>query len=129
MAPGRFLIIVGLLLVVAGLAVTFGGRLPIRLGRLPGEFVADLLQPVDHPSVRLLLNRDMGHCSSRRGAVPMLLAGRDRDDVTRPNLLDRTTRALHAAAAGSDNQRLAQRMRVPRRPRARLEGNDGAGGA
>lgn len=37
MAPGRFLIIVGLLLVVAGLAVTFGGRLPIRLGRLPGD--------------------------------------------------------------------------------------------
>jgi hypothetical protein len=31
------LIVLGLLLVVAGLAVTFGGRLPLRLGRLPGD--------------------------------------------------------------------------------------------
>ncbi len=37
MGLGRFLITVGLLLIVAGLAVTFGGRLPIRLGRLPGD--------------------------------------------------------------------------------------------
>lgn len=34
---GRFLIVVGVLLVVAGLAVTYGGRLPLRLGRLPGD--------------------------------------------------------------------------------------------
>ena len=34
---GRTLILVGVLLVVVGLAVTFGGRLPIRLGRLPGD--------------------------------------------------------------------------------------------
>jgi hypothetical protein len=37
MGLGRFLIVIGVLLVVAGLAVTFGGRLPIRLGRLPGD--------------------------------------------------------------------------------------------
>jgi Protein of unknown function (DUF2905) len=37
MGLGRGLIVVGLLLVGAGLVVTFGGRLPIRLGRLPGD--------------------------------------------------------------------------------------------
>jgi hypothetical protein len=37
MGLGRFLITIGVLLVVAGLVVTFGGRLPIRLGRLPGD--------------------------------------------------------------------------------------------
>ena len=34
---GRLLIILGLVLVAAGLLVTFGEKLPIRLGRLPGD--------------------------------------------------------------------------------------------
>jgi hypothetical protein len=34
---GRTLIIAGLLLVAVGLLFTFGGRLPLRLGRLPGD--------------------------------------------------------------------------------------------
>jgi hypothetical protein len=33
------LIALGVLLIVAGLLVTFGERLPIRLGRLPGDIV------------------------------------------------------------------------------------------
>lgn len=37
MQLGRALIVFGVLLVVLGLAVTYGGRLPIRLGRLPGD--------------------------------------------------------------------------------------------
>jgi len=36
---GRPLIVLGLVLVLVGLAVTFGDRLPIRLGRLPGDIV------------------------------------------------------------------------------------------
>ena len=36
---GRALIIAGLVLVVAGLLVMLGERLPIRLGRLPGDIV------------------------------------------------------------------------------------------
>jgi DUF2905 family protein len=36
---GRMLIIAGVLLVVAGLLITLGERLPIRLGRLPGDIV------------------------------------------------------------------------------------------
>jgi len=36
---GRGLIAIGMVLVVLGLLVTFGERLPIRLGRLPGDIV------------------------------------------------------------------------------------------
>ncbi|MCU1233335.1 MAG: hypothetical protein JWP63_1302 [Candidatus Solibacter sp.] len=37
MPPGRMLIVAGLMLVVVGLVVTFGDRLPLHLGRLPGD--------------------------------------------------------------------------------------------
>jgi hypothetical protein len=37
MGFGRFLIVLGVLLIVAGLAVTYGARLPLRFGRLPGD--------------------------------------------------------------------------------------------
>jgi hypothetical protein len=36
---GRNLIIAGLVLVAAGLLVSFGERLPVKLGRLPGDIV------------------------------------------------------------------------------------------
>jgi hypothetical protein len=36
---GRALIGIGIALVIVGLIVTFGERLPIRLGRLPGDIV------------------------------------------------------------------------------------------
>lgn len=36
---GRAFIAIGLVLVVVGLLLTFGERLPIRLGRLPGDIV------------------------------------------------------------------------------------------
>ena len=39
MALGRTLIAIGVILVVAGLLLTFGARLPLRIGRLPGDIV------------------------------------------------------------------------------------------
>ena len=39
MGFGRVLIVLGLILVVTGLLFTLGERLPIRLGRLPGDIV------------------------------------------------------------------------------------------
>ena len=35
---GRMLIVAGLVLLAVGLAVTFADKLPLRLGRLPGDF-------------------------------------------------------------------------------------------
>ena len=37
MALGRTLIAIGIVLVIAGLALTLGVRLPFRIGRLPGD--------------------------------------------------------------------------------------------
>lgn len=37
MPIGRTLILVGFVLVVIGLLFTYGGKLPLRLGRLPGD--------------------------------------------------------------------------------------------
>jgi hypothetical protein len=39
MSPGRTLIIIGLLIAALGVVITIGDRLPIRLGRLPGDIV------------------------------------------------------------------------------------------
>ena len=36
---GRTLIILGLVLVAVGILITLGARLPIKLGRLPGDIV------------------------------------------------------------------------------------------
>ena len=36
---GRTLIILGLVLVAAGVMITLGDRLPVKLGRLPGDIV------------------------------------------------------------------------------------------
>jgi hypothetical protein len=37
MGLGRLLITLGVFLVVIGVLISFGGRLPFRLGRLPGD--------------------------------------------------------------------------------------------
>lgn len=36
---GRLLIYAGIVLVILGILITFGERLPIRFGRLPGDIV------------------------------------------------------------------------------------------
>ena len=55
--------------------------------------------------------------------MPVFLAGREPDHVTGSDLLDRSTFALSPAAARRNDQRLAERMRVPCSSRARLERN------
>jgi hypothetical protein len=58
--------------------------------------------------------------------MPVLLAKGEPHHVTRTALLDRATPALCEAAASRHNQSLAQRVGVPRRPRARLGRKAGA---
>ena len=41
MNPGRTLIIFGVILIALGLLVTFSGKLPFRIGRLPGDIVIE----------------------------------------------------------------------------------------
>src|SRR5437867_10097977 len=92
-------------------------------------FIADLLHPVNGLAVELFHNRDVRHGRGCRGAVPMLLARRAPDDVTRPNLLDRASPALYQAAASCHDQGLTQRMDMPCCPSAGLERDTDAEGA
>src|SRR5690348_11289638 len=90
--------------------------------------VADVLHPVDDLAVERFLDGDVGHRRGRRGAMPVAVARRAEDHVAGADLLDRAVLALRPAAAGRDDEYLAQRMRVPGRARARLEGDARAGG-
>src|SRR2546428_3383903 len=85
--------------------------------------ITHLFHPIHGFSVELLCNRDVRHGRSRRSAVPMLLTWRAPHNVTRPNLLDRTSPALHETATGCDDQNLTPRMRMPCCSSARLEGH------
>jgi hypothetical protein len=89
-------------------------------------FVADLFHPVDNLAIELFLNGDVRHGGGQRSAMPVLLAGREPDHIAGPDFLNRTSPALCPAATGGDDQGLAERMRVPCSPRARLESYTGA---
>jgi hypothetical protein len=80
--------------------------------------IGHLLHPVDGLSVQRLGNRDVSHSLRRRRAVPMFDTGRKPDHIARQNLFPRSTFDLHPSAAHRDDQRLAERMRVPSRARA-----------
>jgi hypothetical protein len=59
----------------------------------------------------------------------MLLARFKPDDITRPDLLDRSSLALREPAAGRHDQGLSERMRMPGRARAGLKRDAGAADA
>ena len=48
------------------------------------------------------------------GPMPMFFARRKPDDIPGMDCFNRAAFALHASAAGGHDQRLPQRMRVPR---------------
>src|ERR1700733_14249978 len=88
-----------------------------------------LFHPIHNFTVEVLLDRDVRHCRGRCGAMPMFFPGREPDDITRPDLFDRSTLTLGPAAPGRNDERLAQRMRMPGRTGAGFEGNACAGPA
>src|SRR5262245_3377459 len=92
-------------------------------------FVGDVLQPVDRFAVEFFVDGDVRHGGRRRRSVPVFLAGRDPDDIAGHDLFDRSAPALRPPAAGGYDQRLTERMRMPRRAGARLEGDARAGDA
>src|SRR3954452_23781859 len=79
-------------------------------------FSAHMLQPIDHLAVEPLLNGDVRHGCRGRRPVPVLLARRKPHHATRMDLLDRAALPLDPAAAGRDDERLPERVRVPGRP-------------
>ena len=61
--------------------------------------------------------------------MPVLDSGRNPNDISLANDLDRTTPLLYPANAICHDQDLAERMGVPGRTRARLEGDYSTAGA
>jgi hypothetical protein len=69
----------------------------------------------------------MGHACCGCRAMPMLLVGREPNDVTWSDLLDRPTLTLNPATAGRDDQGLTQWMCVPCGAGTWLERDAGTG--
>src|SRR2546430_8453564 len=98
------------------------GRSPMVL------FVADFFHPVHDLAVECFLNRNVRHGCCRRSTMPVLQSGREPDHVAGTNFLDEAALALRPTATACDNERLTERMRVPRSARARLERDARTGG-
>src|SRR5262245_22409921 len=82
-----------------------------------------LLHPVGGLAVQPFCDGDMCHRGCRSRAVPVLLAGREPDHISRLDDFDRTSLPLHPAGAERDDQDLTEGVGMPRSARARLEGD------
>jgi Tripartite tricarboxylate transporter family receptor len=91
--------------------------------------LGDMLHPGDRRAVQLFLDRDVTHGGGGGRAMPVPLARPEPDHVAGANLLQRPALALRPATTCGDDQRLAERMRVPGGARAGLKGDEGAGDA
>src|SRR5580658_5517578 len=85
-----------------------------------------MLEPVYGFAVELFLNGDVRHGRCLRCSVPVLFSGFEPEDVARADLFDWAAPALRAAAAGCDNERLAERVRMPGCAGSGFEGDAGA---
>jgi len=65
----------------------------------PVLLVVDLLHPIDHLAVNALLDRDVSHGRSRACAMPVLLAGREPNEIAGADLLDGSAFSLNPAVA------------------------------
>jgi hypothetical protein len=75
--------------------------------------VADVFHPIDDLPIFFLLNRDVSHARRRRGAMPVLFAGRNPNYITGTDLLDGTVPALNPSTASGHDKSLAERMGMP----------------
>jgi hypothetical protein len=80
--------------------------------------VTDMLHPIHDLAVETFLNGNMRHRGSGRRAVPMFLAGRKPNHITRPDFFNRTAPTLCPPETCRDNERLSKRMSVPSRASA-----------
>src|SRR5579859_5346777 len=96
---------------------------PAHSRSVPVLLVAHLLHPIGGSAVELLVDGDMRHAGGGGCAMPVLLARRNPDNVARMDLFAGATPPLRPAAAGRHDERLAERVRVPLCPAARLEGD------
>jgi len=77
--------------------------------------VGYVLHPFNSLAIQLFRNRDVRHRGRWRRAVPMLFTRRDPHDIARADLVSWPAPSLNRSDARDDDQRLAERVRVPRR--------------
>src|SRR5436190_9456996 len=80
-----------------------------------------MFQPIDGLAIKFFVDGDVGHGRGWRRTMPVLLAWGNPDDIPGPNLLDGAAPPLRATSAGSHDQGLTERVRVPCRAGARFE--------
>ncbi len=85
-----------------------------------------MFHPFDDFAIELFLKGDVRHGGGGSGAVPVFFAGFEPDDVPGMNFFDGAAFALGPAAAGGNDERLAEGVRVPRGAGAGFEGDVGA---
>ena len=90
-------------------------------------FIACLFHPLHDLPIEIFLNGDVCNGCGRRSAVPMPFSRWKPYHVARTNFFNRAAFALNASTTGSDNQSLAERMRVPSCACARLKRDTCAG--
>lgn len=83
--------------------------------------IGQLLHPDDGRSVDGVLDGEMAHGGLEGGAVPVVLPGRELDEVSRVDLLHRAALVVDPAVSEHHDQRLACRVGVPGCARVRLE--------
>ena len=91
--------------------------------------IADVFHPLYDLAVECFLKGNARHSCVGYRAVPVLLTRRKTDHITEPNDLDGTAPVLYQSVARRHDEGLAQRMRVPCWPSARLEGDTRADSA
>src|SRR6266516_3960427 len=84
-------------------------------------FVANLFHPLDDFSIERFLNGNVRHRGRRRSAVPMLLVRRKPDHIARSDFFDRSAPTLRPSKTRRNDQRLTERMCMPRSACTRLE--------
>jgi hypothetical protein len=70
-------------------------------------FVGHFFHPINHFSIEVLLDGDMGHSGRGRRPVPMTFAGGKPDYVTGVDLFDCATFTLDPATAGGNDEGLS----------------------
>jgi hypothetical protein len=89
--------------------------------------IAHLLHPIHSDAVEFLLNGDVRHRGCDCRPMPVLFAGREPNHIAGTDFLNWSAFALRPAAAGRHDQRLTERVRMPRGTRTRLERDAGPG--
>src|ERR1051325_8321279 len=98
-------------------------RVPSRRGSTFVLLIGHVLEPLHGFAVDRFLNRNVRYRDGWGRAMPMLFTGRKPNNIARLNLFHRPALALRPTNARGDDQRLTERMRVPRRARTRVERN------